>query len=654
MKKSLIFLFSIACVAVSGQDIRKGYKSLEKSEYDKAKDAFEKTIANNPEDIGANLGLALVYSDDKSTFFNLVEGWKYIERIQGKPLDLSQEDIEVLTEYFLNTEVRKTSRPVKKKIEIAIEAIEARYIKYIREENNLEVVYQTLEKYPNFRHYDNVIHIRNQFEFRKYEKQNTIEGYEEFINKFPDAAQVDKAKRFRNQLAFESAKVLNTPEAYSKYISQYPESDNLQAAIKLRNASAFTVAKKINTLESYENYILEYPDALEVSEAKILQQGILYEKAKRVQSLQAYNDFILKYPEGQYFVDIFNLKATELGAQFLTETHFNMPGILWAKGFDNNGKLESGGSVITSSNGDCILACNTRANDTSYSDAWIIKLDATGKMLWNKIIGQTFEDEVVSVLLDSKDNVIVFGYTYLSEDSASRMGWMFKLGSDGRKIWNKNLGKIMMNAFTIDQNDRIFIGGGIERDSLGSQYSIAIFNTDAKKIGERTYTGRGAINDLWQIADGNLFICGSNWITLMDQKRYIHWDANIPEALTSTHCAITSEGEFYIAGANDAAIFYAKYASNGNKLWLQQFDKSDSSQFISDLAAVTQDNLLVFEQKTGEAKLKLFTKEGNFMGSKEILGNTQLECITSSENGTVFLMNNGDLILIRLSQVTSL
>ena len=77
------------------------------------------------------------------------------------------------------------ARPVKKKIEYAVETIEAKLIKYIREENNLDLVYEVIKKFPEFRYYDNVIHIRNQLEFRKYEKQNTLEGYLEFIQKFP-------------------------------------------------------------------------------------------------------------------------------------------------------------------------------------------------------------------------------------------------------------------------------------------------------------------------------------------------------------------------------------------------------------------------------------------------------------------------------------
>jgi hypothetical protein len=654
MKNLLCILFGMLVLTSNGQDIKKGYKSLEKLDYEKAADAFENTLEDDIDNLGANLGLALIYADDKSPLFNIVKSWQYIDRIRGKNIELSQDDIDVLTEYFLNTEVRKTSRPVKKKIEIAMDAIEARYIKYIREENNLDVVYQTLEKYPNFPHYDNVVHIRNQFEFRKYEKMNTLEGYEEFIKKFPDAAQIDKAKRYRNQLAFNKAKSQNTVAAYTTYMAQYPESEYVQAAIKLRNAAAFADAKRINTLESLENFCMNYPDALEVAEAKTIQQNILYEKAKRVRSLQAYNEFIKKYPEGQFFVDIFNLKSIELGSQFIKDQNFTYPDIVWSRGFDNNGRIEFGGSIVESPQGEIFIACNTRENDTSFADAWVLKLDASGKMLWNKTIGQAFEDSVSHILLDSKGNLIVFGYTCLSADSASKMGWMFKLGNDGKKLWNRELGKINMDAFAIDENDKIYIGGSIETDSLGPQYALTIFNSDARKIGERTYTGRGSIDDLLITPDDDLFICGSGWLTLIDQRRYILWDAVVPPDLTATQSALASSGDFYVAGANIKSIFYSRYSSTGNKVWLQNFDKPDTSLIILDIAAVTNDNLLVLETKNGSSKIKLFSKEGNLLGNKEFFDPAIPQAAVAKNAGITLLISDDDLILIRFSQLASL
>jgi hypothetical protein len=264
------------------QNIKRGYKQLEKLDYEKAKELFEKITEESPDDVGAHFGLAMVYADNNSGYFDIVEAWYHIHAMKENISRLTQEEIEVIGEYFINTEVRRTSRPVKKKIDIAIEAVEAKLIKYVREENNLDIAYRVLEKFPDFRHYDNIIHIRNQLEFRKYEKQNTLAGYVEFITNFPQAAQIDKAKKHIYKLAFQAAKSKNTVAAYNQYLNEYPESEYYQTAIKHRNAAAFAKVKQVNTIQAYEDFIAKYPNALEISEARVIQQNLLYQQAKRL------------------------------------------------------------------------------------------------------------------------------------------------------------------------------------------------------------------------------------------------------------------------------------------------------------------------------------------------------------------------------------
>ena len=654
MNKIFTLLLVFTCLITQAQDIKKGFKHLEKRDYEKAKSAFQKNLADDKDNVGANFGMALVLSDDSSTYFDIIDSWQYVERIEGKTGNLSQDDIEIISEYFLNTEVRRTSRPVKKKMEIAIDAIEARLIKYIREENDLDAVYEVLDRYPDFVHYDNVVHIRNQFEFRKYEKQNTLAGYQEFLSKFPDAAQKDKAIRHINQIAFDEAKTTNTVDAYNAYIKAYPESDNLQAAIKLRNAAAYAYASNLNTLSAYEEFIDNYPGALEIADAKKHQQSLLYEQAKRIKSLEAYNEFINRYPDGLYFIDIFNLKATELGTGFLRENNFDNPAIVWAKGFDNNGRIETGGSIAITPEKQYVVACNTRDTDTAYADAWVIKLDENGKMLWNKTIGQAYEDSVLSVLIDSKGDILVFGYTYMSADSASKMGWLFKLGSDGKKIWNKTLGKIEINSCAIDSNDKIYIGSSIAKDTLGNHYLLSIYNKDAQKVSERSYTGRGSINDLKIDKQNRILLCGSNWLAQLDNRRYLIWDESLPPELTATHCAFSGSDGYYVTGSNIKTIFYAKYSGSGNKVWLQNYDKSDTTQHIIKAASIGKGNLMVLETKMDGSKIKSFSPSGSVISVKELYDPNAVVDVISDGVDSFLLINNGDLFVIRFSNLTSL
>lgn len=654
MKTSILLTLLFITVTASGQNIKKGFKSLEKKDYEKAKEAFQKILTDDSMNVGANFGMAMVLADDKSPLFNIVDAWKYVERYEGKTESLSQDDIDIISEYFLATEVRKTSYPVKKKIAHATEAVQARLIKYIREENDLNAVNEVLKRYPHFKYYENVVAIRNQYEFRKYEKQNTLEGFDEFIRKYPNAAQIDKAKKERDQLAFSKAKATNSISSYNDYIAAYPSSEYIQAAIKLRNAAAYDIAKKQNTLQAYALFIDTYPNALEVGQAKIQQQQLLYEKAKRIKSVEAYNEFISKYPSGAYYVDIFNLKSTELGNKFLAGSQLNNSSVAWARGFDNNGAVESGGAMAVTPNGQIIVACDTRPNDTSFADVWVIKIDASGKMIWNKTVGQAYNDSVAHILVDTSGNVIVVGYTWLSADSASRMGWMFKLGADGHRIWNRDLGKVDIHAVAMGKDNKIYMSESDLMDTVPVHYSMKIYDTDARMVGQRDYTGTGSFNDIKVTPQGQFLVAGSNWVTLMDPKRYIVWEDTIKPPMRITNCSFSLNGEYFFTGTSPSSICYVGYSSQGKRSWKNVYKLTDSTQVCKAASPIGQNNFLVLEQKSDGAKIKSIGADGSVLSVKQLNGGIKVLQSESSSNGTVLLLNNGDLIVVKYGVLNSL
>lgn len=650
MKRYIFFtVFCLPFILLNAQSVKRAYKSLEKYEYDKAKESFEKTLSEDKNNVAANLGLALIYADDESPLFNIIDAWQYVELIQEKTNQLSQDDIEVIGEYFLATEKRKTSRPVKKKIEIAIEAIQDRLIKYIREENNLEACYEVLERYPDFPHYDNVVHIRNQFEYRKYEKQNTIEAYEEFIVKFPDAAQVAKAKRNRDKLAFENTKKKNTTEAYNNYLKAYPNSEFKQIAIKLRNAAAYADAKRLNSIESYGSFVLMYPEALEVPEAKKMLRELMYKRAKALKTLEAYNDFINKYPDGNYYIDIFNLKSEELGKRYATELGLNQFQPSWVKAYDNNGQIDSEGFICSTNDGGYVLAATTRQNDTSYSDTWVIKIDATGNMIWNKTIGQAYDDKVIGVRTTSTDEIIVFGYTNMSTDSSSSMGWMYKLGMNGEKIWNKNLGKIEINAFDLSQKDRIYLSTIDLADTTKSNYYLQAFDIDGKKVWERSYIMQGSFSDLMFREDNSALLCGSGWIISVDEKFYIQWENILPQSSYNGICKTDAQQNNYIVTEDSLSTTAYKFNSTGNKTWQNQYVKSSSFASFRDIA-ILGDIFCFYMTPDGLLINKLSNSSGSLSDTRIIRENIFPD-VYQKNNNTALLLSNNDLILLNINSM---
>ena len=119
-----ILLFSFTSFS---QNIDRGFKFLEKLEYEKAKKVFEEIYEADNQNPAANFGMALIYSDDQSSFFNMIQAWHHCRILKSNLDKIQPEQLECIGEYFKNTEKRPSSRPVKKKIDYAVEIIESHF-----------------------------------------------------------------------------------------------------------------------------------------------------------------------------------------------------------------------------------------------------------------------------------------------------------------------------------------------------------------------------------------------------------------------------------------------------------------------------------------------------------------------------------------------
>ncbi len=640
MKKIFIILVcQVLLLNLFSQNIKRGFKQLEKNEYAKAKDIFDQEKGTFAESVPANFGLSVIYADENSPYHDLIKAWSCARIVEENIGKLSAEDKEIIAEYFANTEVRRSSWPANKKMLQAIGAMEAKLIKYIREENNLQLAYDVIEKFPDFRYYGNVIHIRNQLEFRKYEKENKLEGYLEFMNKFPEAAQNEKAIRYRDKLAFERARQINTVEAYESYMQRYPEAADYGNAVKLRNAAAFRLAKQKNTVEALEYFITTYHDALEIPDAKKIQQQLLYDYARRIQTLDAYNDFIAKYPEGSQYIDIFNLKSLDLGMKYYNTSGLGWNNVAWSRSFDNNMFSESAGGLAVTATNQYIVAGNTIQGDSVYTDAWILKLDEDGKMIWNKILGGRYNDSIFKVMLNRDQDIIALGYTWLTPDSASKEGWIFKLDGEGRKIWNRSLGKWDITSLTINADNEIVIGGYKMNDSLENKYHLMVINNSGIKLWERTYTSSGAISGLFTEPDGDIVVGGSGWLFKMNPKGYLIWEHAFSAHDSISAMACLTDGTILLGGLRDSTKrIFMKMDGNGRKMWERVYD--DFVPLVAgDMEFVTQSGYIVHMSSPDRKMLIYYDAQGNELKKVPVPDSFRIHTLKADSRGNLMIQS---------------
>jgi len=640
---------------VNGQNTRRAFKILEKADYEKATELFGEAIAENKENPAALLGLTLILADEKSPSFDLISAWKYASSINALSDRFSTDDLEYIGEYFYNTEERHINRPVKKKIEYVVETVEAKLIKYIREENNLELVYHVLDEFPTFRHFDNIIHIRNQLEFRKYEKQNTLEAYMEFIQKFPDAAQIEKAKRYRNKLAFENACSLNTVQAYQAYLQQYPDAIEANPAIKNLHAAAFINAKKVNSIQALEIFMAEYPDALEIFEARQLQKQLLYEYAKKIQTLDAYNEFIRKYPEGQQYIDIFNLKSLDNGMRFISAHPILSNNIQWARSFDGEEIDEISACLTVDTLNNYLIGSTVFRSDTGYTDAWIIKVNSDGKMLWNNYIGEPFNDEVSLLRINNRNEILGAGYTWTGTDSASRESWIFKLAPDGSRLWSRKLGRMHIRTVTTTMDGSILVGGYLVNDSLQDLYSVAVLNDQGKKLWARTYTGRGNIIHAEELPDGNLLMAGTGWCAKLNRRGYLLWEHRFNESDSIIACRLTGTNTISFLAMRDSVKLILIGRDTENKPLVEKV--LDLPEIRFRVTSVIRDNkdglvaLISFDDH--QSVIWIDTRNSNIPKSSRLPAGINFTAVVADQlNNLLIEACNGEIILVKNNGLT--
>ncbi len=142
---------------------------------------------------------------------------------------------------------------------------------------------------------------------------------------------------------------------------------------------------------------------------------------------------------------------------------FNGGEDLWAVKLNQNGSImwsnslggssyEQGLSCKQTADGNYLIAGTASSNDgdvtgNNYpsSDVWIIKLDSSGQIIWNKCYGGSALDGSAEILLADNGSFFVASHTSSNDiDVAINYGnndfWLFKADSSGNILWQKSYG----------------------------------------------------------------------------------------------------------------------------------------------------------------------------------------------------------------------
>ncbi|MDY8135099.1 fibronectin type III domain-containing protein [Aquimarina sp. 2201CG5-10] len=180
-------------------------------------------------------------------------------------------------------------------------------------------------------------------------------------------------------------------------------------------------------------------------------------------------------------------------------------------------------SIIQVSDGGYVATGFTTSDEigvSGQSDAWILKIDSLGNLLWETNLGGSQRDIAFSVDQTTDLGYIVAGYTETSENK--RDVWIAKLSPEGNLDWEKTYGgSDNEEAVSIEQtNDGGYIIGGYSvsndgeiGENKGGRDAIIIKTDQAGNIIWKKVIGGSkseGINEIKQTNDGGYIATGSS------------------------------------------------------------------------------------------------------------------------------------------------
>lgn len=251
-----------------------------------------------------------------------------------------------------------------------------------------------------------------------------------------------------------------------------------------------------------------------------------------------------------------------------------------------------------------------------YTDAVVAKLDPTGHVVWYTFLGVATGDSAMNVKADGYGNIYVTGYTtgtwgtpVHAYNGGDLDAFVVKLDSNGNIVWNTFLGGSSNDypyGIELDAGGNIYVGGesyaawhssfnvivGTNKSSSGYQGWLAKLDSSGNYLRHRWIGTTYAVYDVATDPSGNVYAVrqglfysgGWNYIAnvwKMDANLNETWNVNLGEGEQDAFgIEVDSSGNIYVKGSSSKTwgtpiraysggddIYVAKLNSSGTLVW---------------------------------------------------------------------------------------
>ncbi len=310
----------------------------------------------------------------------------------------------------------------------------------------------------------------------------------------------------------------------------------------------------------------------------------------------------------------------------------------WEKSF--GGSDYDGAYCINSTiDGGYVVAGYSFSNDSDvsgnhgYDDYWIVKIDASGNLEWQKSLGGNTFDAAYSIVETIDSGFIIAGYSDsyngdITNNHGAQDYWIVKLDAEGNLSWQKSLGGTGVDwARAIAQTaDGGFIVAGYSDsnngDVTGNHGSQDYWIVKLDELGNITWqkslggTLSDEANAVSQTDDGGYIVGGYSysidgdvsgnhgandyWVVKIDSSGSIQWQKSLggTAADEANSIAQASDGGFVIAGTSESNDGDVTSAHGLQDFWVVKLNSSGDLEWEKTLGGSSYDKAYSISQTT--------------------------------------------------------
>lgn len=186
------------------------------------------------------------------------------------------------------------------------------------------------------------------------------------------------------------------------------------------------------------------------------------------------------YPKNRYDSDLWIMKTDSRGNKLWTKT-YQVP--------NNQGATD----IVCTSDGGFALSGFTESNEDLTANAWIVRLDANGELLWEETFGGSKVDLANSIVQTPDNGFAAAGFT-MSRGQGVRVMWVIKVSDFGMWEWDE-----VYNASFWDvawdiavTSDSALVVAGFTRGEGLANYDVRVIKIDrnGRYLWGQTFGGR--------------------------------------------------------------------------------------------------------------------------------------------------------------------